>query len=89
MPFPQNLTKKWGKEVGWECMVCGRKWTDGWLLEAHHIIPTHNGGKNIRENWILLCVEHHEEAHRELARKDSYSADLIHRRLEKKKGRWR
>lgn len=87
MPFPKHLTKKWGAEIGWVCEVCGREWKDGWLLEAHHKIPTHNGGKNTRDNWILLCQECHIEAHEELSRKDHNSANLIRRRWGFTKGR--
>ena len=89
MPFPTRLTKKWGAEVGWACMVCGKKWTDGWALEAHHRIPTHMGGKDTRDNFSLLCIACHENAHRKLAERDTHSANLIHERLQRTKGRWR
>lgn len=89
MPFPPDLTKAWGKEVGWKCMVCGRLWRAGWKLEAHHIVPTHNGGKDTRDNWILLCIECHEKAHRELAQKDTNSANIIHCRRVNKGDKWK
>lgn len=89
MPFPQELTKKWGKEVGWKCMSCGKRWVDGWKLESHHKIPSHNGGQNVRENWILLCQECHMKAHELLARNDHNSANIIRSRLKNGGGRWK
>ena len=89
MPFPRHLVKQWGRAIGWICEVCGRKWKDGWLLESHHIIPTHNGGKDTRDNFKLLCQEHHVQAHKHLANKDSKSARLIEARFKKTGGRWK
>lgn len=39
------------------------------LLHKHHIIPKHAGGTNDSSNIILLTVEKHAEAHRELFEK--------------------
>lgn len=89
MPFPKILTKQWGKEVGWKCEVCGRRWKDGWLLEAHHKIPSSMGGKDTRDNFQLLCVSCHMAAHEDIERKGRLSARLIRARLNTTKGKWR
>lgn len=46
-------------ERGFKCQVCGYSK----ILECHHIIPTSKSGKSTRENGILLCPNHHAEAH--------------------------
>jgi 5-methylcytosine-specific restriction endonuclease McrA len=33
------------------------------IVEAHHIVPQSQGGKSMRDNGILLCPNHHAEAH--------------------------
>lgn len=33
------------------------------IVEAHHVVPTSKGGKSTRDNGILLCPNHHAEAH--------------------------
>ena len=89
MPFPVEMTKRLGKKRRWTCEVCGRRWVDGFLMEGHHKIPTHQGGQDVEENFQLLCIECHEKAHRELARKDNNSANIILSRLRRTKGRWK
>lgn len=89
MPFPRHLTKQWGKEIGWKCMSCGKRWIDGWCLESHHKTPTHNNGQDTRDNWQLLCIMCHERAHRVLAEADLLSASLVHARLVRTGGRWK
>lgn len=88
MSFPRHLVKKWGKEVGWACESCGRRWKDGFKLEGHHIRPTHQGGEDTRENFKLLCLDCHEDAHRALAELDWQSAEMIHARKVRTRGRW-
>lgn len=36
------------------------------VLEVHHIKPTHEGGKDIASNKIVLCGTCHSKAHLEL-----------------------
>lgn len=50
------------EKYGHKCMICG--YTT--IVEAHHIIPRHEGGKSSTENGVLLCPNHHAEAHAEL-----------------------
>lgn len=53
------------------CVICGwkieQKYSYGKYLhqsgcEIHHINPVSNGGKDVFENCILLCPNHHKEA---------------------------
>ncbi len=53
--------------AGGKCEYCGR---DGFLMssgrryiEAHHIIALSAAGRDVVENVIALCPEHHREAH--------------------------
>ena len=33
------------------------------IIEAHHILPLNEGGKTSVDNGVLLCPNHHAEAH--------------------------
>ena len=44
---------------GYKCMVCGYNK----IVEAHHIILLVDGGQTSISNGILLCPNHHAEAH--------------------------
>lgn len=53
--------------AGGKCEYCGR---DGFLMssgrryiEAHHIIALSAAGRDVIENVIALCPEHHRQAH--------------------------
>lgn len=56
---------KYGRTVrriqGRQCAVCGIKYE----LQTHHIIhrKTHPGLSFVMNNGIVLCWDHHEEAH--------------------------
>lgn len=92
MSFPSHLVKKWGAELGWECEVCHRKWSHGWLLEGHHKIPSSQGGQDVRENFQLLCIEDHYKAHRKLRREGKdhpASVFVVYARWKRTKGRWK
>lgn len=43
-----------------ECIWCGRK--DN--LSEHHFVALAKGGMDVKENRMLLCVEHHRMIHR-------------------------
>lgn len=44
---------------GHKCMVCNYQI----IVEAHHILPRSEGGRMTIDNGILLCPNHHAEAH--------------------------
>jgi len=50
-----------------ECLICQYSK----IVEAHHIMPQSLGGKSTRNNGILLCPNHHAEAHAGLLDQDS------------------
>jgi len=49
---------------GWkiEKKYCNNKYLHQSGCEIHHINPISNGGKDVFENCILLCPNHHKEA---------------------------
>jgi 5-methylcytosine-specific restriction endonuclease McrA len=49
---------------GYRCTVCGRGTDSGTLIEAHHIIPLAQGGRNHPANGRTLCRKCHGKAHR-------------------------
>lgn len=53
------LKKKLIKERGSRCEQCGLECK----VMMHHIIEVKDGGETTPENCILLCQDHHKEAH--------------------------
>ena len=47
------------ERFGHKCMVCDYEV----IIEAHHILPRNEGGKTSVDNGVLLCPNHHAEAH--------------------------
>jgi 5-methylcytosine-specific restriction endonuclease McrA len=54
------------KRIG--CVSCGfmpknpkKNWSS---MHAHHVVPLSQGGKDKKENMIILCKECHNDAHR-------------------------
>lgn len=46
------------------CLEPGFKMANGGIyLESHHIIPLSEGGTDLADNIIVLCPNHHREAH--------------------------
>jgi len=91
MAFSNRNKKKWGKQWGWKCQNCGKKYKDGWKLEFHHIIPTSAGGGNQKHNCMLLCLHCHYLAHLELEKQGigHKSANIVLARLKRTKGKWK
>ena len=91
MTFQKHQRKLWGKKRGWKCQRCGRKWSDGYLLEFHHILPTSAGGQDTEDNAELLCIECHYIRHLELEQKGvgHKSSPIVLARLRRTKGRWK
>lgn len=72
------------KRDKFECQAddCDRTWDDGYMLEVHHIVPSHMGGDDDQSNLTTLCRTDHEEVHRDMG--DHHSADLISERISRK-----
>jgi len=58
IPWKQALVFHFGHK----CRICGYDK----IVEAHHIIPTSEGGSTSLKNGILLCPNCHAEVHAEL-----------------------
>lgn len=69
-PFSSETKRQAGSERGWTCERCGRRFSDGYCLECHHVIPTHDGGSDDIENLEILCLEDHADAHEDLGDDD-------------------
>lgn len=58
-----TCTSSWKRALivryGHRCIICGYDK----IIEAHHIIPQECGGKTTIDNGVLLCPNHHAEAH--------------------------
>lgn len=94
MAFPARVRKRIGRQRGWKCEYpgCRRTFDGGWLIECHHILPSHSGGADTEDNAELLCTEHHLRRHVQLARRGlghPNSVRLVKARLRKTKGRTR
>jgi RNA-directed DNA polymerase len=89
MPFSIADKKAWGKKRGWVCSRCNKRWSDGWLMEFHHIIPSSLGGTDTEDNAELLCVGCHLTRHMDILHTAQISANLIRSRLKRTSGRWK
>lgn len=90
--FPKAMRYAIGKDRGWVCQRCGRRWKDGWLMEVHHKLPTLNGGRDTPENAEILCIFCHAIRHKELVERGlscTQSIRLIEARIERTGGRWK
>jgi len=90
LPFPYKMRKRIGKKRGWRCEVCGRKFSEGFLLEFHHITFTSWGGKDTEDNCLIVCLDCHLKLHLdavELDPRQFASVNLIKARLKKTNGR--
>lgn len=70
------------KRDNFECVECDRTWEDGYMLEVHHIEPSHMGGTDEQENLETRCRPCHEQAHLDID--DKHSANLIADRIKRK-----
>ena len=87
MPFPEPVRKQVGKDRGWVCEDCKKRWSDGWLMEVHHILPSSLGGSDEPSNARILCVSCHLKAHERMGH--PHSPSIIRARLARTGGRWR
>lgn len=58
-----------------QCEVCGRKWSDNFMLECDHIVPLSMGGENEIHNGQLLCRRCHAQKHMRLAKEAKKRGD--------------
>jgi len=83
--FPRWMIQEAGRKRGWKCEKCGRRFDQGYLIEAHHIHPTSQGGRNTPDNMRLLCTNCHWKTHCALRNKGldhPRSAQLVKKRLD-------
>lgn len=59
---------------------CRRHWSQGFMIEIHHIKPQSRGGSDHASNLTSLCRPHHLLAHKKL--NDPYGASLIQERID-------
>lgn len=62
------------------CVVCGKRFEDGWLLDCAH--DDHDHSKDYYDdicNGRVLCLDHHLQQHLRMG--DKNSAYLIQRRI--------
>lgn len=45
------------------CQDCGRKWDDGWMLQAAHYDHSRNRNYDCVENGRMLCIDCHIRDH--------------------------
>jgi 5-methylcytosine-specific restriction endonuclease McrA len=61
--FSTNNSTSWKQALvfyyGYKCFICGYDK----IVEAHHIVPLNEEGLSTIKNGILLCPNHHGEAH--------------------------
>lgn len=64
VPIPFKIKKEVMERAGHKCQVCGHSIS----LKIHHI--DHNPSNNSKHNLIVLCPTHHDEADKNVIRKD-------------------
>ena len=74
--------ESWAKTLkllfGDYCSICGWKET---TCDSHHIIFTKNKGKNVIQNGIILCPNHHRMVHKKLISQE-YLLELNRKKIE-------
>lgn len=66
-----------------QCVECGRKWKDGWMLHAAHYDHSKNNGYNRAENGRLLCIRCHINDHKRLLASSNEDRPLHRKALQK------
>jgi len=59
-PIPSETMNKLLFKSGWACFVCGK--TSGGII-VHHIEKYSESHSHDEDNLIVLCLNHHGEAH--------------------------
>lgn len=63
MAFSEAQRREIFANANARCEHCGAKWSDGVMLECHHIVPLCEGGANLVCNGVLVCRRCHANAH--------------------------
>lgn len=86
----------WRSGAQCEYNSCTKSWEAGYMLEAHHKVPLHNGGCDDVNNGEMLCIPHHAQRHEQLARNEredgnygAANADAYSARKIKQRSIWR
>jgi len=61
--FPKRVRRIAFARANGMCEDCGRKFSQGWQLDCHHIIPSSFGGDDTLDNAVMLCLECHAKRH--------------------------
>lgn len=78
--FPKNVRREAFRRARGKCEDCGRKFDDGWQLDAHHVKPHSFGGPDSLDNAVMLCLNCHRKRHLKL--KMYRAAKSIQRRMD-------
>jgi len=68
MAFDEGQRRVIFSRANAQCEECGKKWSDGYMLECDHIVPLSMGGENHTDNGQLLCRRCHARKHMLLAK---------------------
>ena len=78
--FTTEVRKFIGKRDKWTCQNCGRRFRDGWMVQAAHYNHDRQSVEyNNPDNGRILCLECHLREH--LEKNDIRSAQLIARHI--------
>ena len=75
MAFEEWQRKQIFARADAKCEWCGKKWSDGYMLECDHIIPLSMGGANETHNGQLLCRRCHAKKHMQIAKEAKARGD--------------
>jgi hypothetical protein len=87
LAFLREIAKEIGKRDKWTCQDCGRKWSDGWLVDVAHYPDHHRKDDPAYQETTsgrVLCLECHEKEHENLGQPGS--AQLIENRRKPSEG---
>ncbi|MBN3526424.1 HNH endonuclease [Paenibacillus apiarius] len=80
-PIPENTTRKILFESKYTCCICR---DNSRSIIIHHIVPWEISRSHSEENLVVLCLEHHGEAHS----KHELSINLSPERIRDAKQKW-
>ena len=83
-PIPSKIIDKFINECDWKCAIC-KDLKKIQPVIIHHIIPYSKSQNNNYSNLILLCIDHHNDAH---SKSDLSGQFLPVKLLKSKKKEW-